>query len=448
MILRYLRRLFPPSVRRYYHLALTVLGDLVFGRPSKKLIVIGVTGTNGKTTTSLLISEILQKSGHPTAVMTTAEFRINGKAEKNMYKQTMLGRFAGHRFLAKAVKAGCTHAVVETSSEGVAQYRHYRIRYDAAVLTNLTPEHLESHGGFDAYKAAKLSLFEYVRGLPPKTIGGDAVPRVFVVNGDDEHASAFLGEARRAEDAEVVAFGFDVERVGAKTILPLSGITVFKRGLSFRLNDTEFSLKLSGDFNAYNAAAAAAVCRAFGVSFEQSRSVLADTELFVGRMEFIDEGQEFAAIVDYAHEPTSYERALTAARRLTPKKKRLLVLIGSCGGGRDTSRRPVLGALAAKYADIVVVSNEDPYDEDPDQIMRDVLEGATNEGKVEGEDIFVVKDREAGVRFLLSKAEYHDTALFLGKGCEPWIMLADGKMQPWDEREVVREELRAMVEGR
>lgn len=440
-IRQFAHTIIPDVVFQGYHFVLAFLGDLLYGMPSKKLIVLGITGTKGKTTTCVYLTEILNKAGYKTAMLTTAEFRIGEQREQNLYKQTMLGRFRAHRFLKQALKEGCTHVVIETSSEGIVQSRHRRIRYDAAAITNLTPEHLEAHGGFDAYKSAKLKFFEYTAGLPEKKLESGAVPRVFVVNADDEHASSFLGVARKAKDAKVAAFGKVAERTGASSVFVLSHIESLKEGVRFRLNDTDFSISLLGEFNGYNAACAACVASFYGVSLSESAKHIADVQIGLGRMEYIQQGQPFSVIVDYAHEPTSYEKTLSAVRRATFRDYRVLALIGSAGGGRDASRQPVLGEIAAEYANLIVVSNEDPYDDDPQTIIHNVASGAEKTGMVKKENLFEIFDRREAINFLLSKAREEDTVVLLGKGCEPWIVVADNKKVAWDERKVVREEL-------
>ena len=181
----------PSSWKQLYHRALSQLAIFVYGDPSVELIVVGVTGTNGKTTTSLMIAEAIEGAGVKTAAITTAVIKIADVQTQNTSKMTMPGRFALQRFLRKAVRAGCRYVVVETSSQGVHQHRHAGIRYDVAVFTNLTPEHIEAHGGFEAYKDAKLEFFRHTARRLPKIIDGKTIPKIAVVNADDEHAKDF-----------------------------------------------------------------------------------------------------------------------------------------------------------------------------------------------------------------------------------------------------------------
>src|SRR3989338_6306781 len=274
---------------------------------------------------------------------------------------TMLGRFALQKLLRDMVDAGCKYAVVETSSEGIKQYRHRGINYDVAVFTNLTPEHIESHGGFENYKKAKGELFRKlkIKNVKCKIIDEKIVPKVSVVNGDDQYAEYFL---QFPADQKIIYTMKD------------KNVQVDVTGSRFTVDGVELKLKLLGEFNVYNALAAIAVARALGVDLQICKTALEKVEGVPGRLERIDEGQNFTVIVDYAPEPASLQ-ALYRVVKMLPHN-RVIHVLGSTGGGRDRSRRGVLGEIAAKHADTVIVTNEDPYDDDPMEIIEEVASGA------------------------------------------------------------------------
>ncbi|MBI3963715.1 MAG: UDP-N-acetylmuramoyl-L-alanyl-D-glutamate--2,6-diaminopimelate ligase [Candidatus Kerfeldbacteria bacterium] len=423
-----IRALLPPSLLRAYHRTLAALAAWWYGYPSRRLTVIGVTGTNGKSTVVSLIARVLEATGHRGGATSTVLFQIGSRTWLNDRKMTMLGRFALQAFLRRMVRAGCTHAVIETSSEGIVQSRHRGIDYDVAVFTNLTPEHIESHGSYDAYRDAKLELFRHVRRSRKRN-------PVAVVNLDDAEAGRFLaaGPSRRV--------GFSTGHPTA----PLQGIeTFFAReirltpsGSTFTVEGVPFRLQLLGRFNVENALAAIAVCAAEGIDLERIAAALADVAGVPGRLEFIDTGQQYRVIVDYAPEPVSLTKSYEVLAALP--HRRIIHVLGSTGGGRDRARRPVLGRIAAEHADTVIVTNEDPYDDDPQEIIDQVAAGAAGAGKVSGETLHTFADRRDAIRFALRQAGEGDIVFITGKGSEQAMAVARGKKVPWDDRKVVRE---------
>ncbi len=440
-MLRRLKRLLPASVKDRYHLVLAHLAAWVYGYPSEKMVVIGVTGTNGKSTVCNLIAGILEEAGHKVGLTTTVNFRIAGKEWLNPYKMTMLGRFRLQELLFKMARAGCRYAVVETSSEGIKQHRHAAVNYDVAVFTNLTPEHLESHGGFDNYKAAKGKLFAKLARERVKRIGGLPVAKTSVVNLNDHFADYFLSfpvpvrVGYRVEGRDAVSGSIATGELQSAVIA--DNVAVGAGGSSFTVDGNRYELKLLGAFNVENALAAIAVGRVLGVSHETMAAALRRVEVVPGRMEFIDAGQPFSVLVDYAPEPGSFKK-LYEAVALFPRK-RIIHVLGSCGGGRYAGRRPILGRLAAEHADIVIVTNEDPYDDDPLAIIKEVAAGAAAAGKVEGKDLFLVPDREAALKQAVGLAQPGDLVIATGKGAEQAIVVAGGRKIPWDEREKLRQ---------
>jgi UDP-N-acetylmuramoyl-L-alanyl-D-glutamate--2,6-diaminopimelate ligase len=425
-----IKKITPKFALSWYHLILAYLANIYYGKPSEKLIVIGVTGTNGKSTTVNLIADILDSQGYETMVSSTVNFKV-GKSDKlNDLKMTMPGRFFIQRMLAEAVKKGCTHAVIESSSEGIVQHRHIGIHYDVMVFTNLTPEHLESHGGFENYKQAKLTYFQNLAKLPSKWISGKKIPKIIAVNSDDKYASEF---SNFAVDKKISygTTGPDVRGTDLK---------VSPDGISFTANNLPCSLKLKGKFDFYNALAALAATNALGVKLEQGIAALEKVELVPGRMEILQQ-EPFTVIVDYAPEPESLNQ-LYGTIETWPKNK-IIHLLGSTGGGRDKARRKILGNMAGQKADIVIVTNEDPYDDDPTQIIHDVADGVVEAGKAIKENLFREPDRRKAIAKAFSLAQAGDLVLLTGKGSEQKMAVKGGYI-PWDDRQVAREELQKM----
>jgi len=428
-----LKKMIPSSWLQAYHYVMARLAAVWYGNPSKKLIVIGVTGTNGKTTTAYLTAKALEAGGAKTGCTTTAILKVGDKEWLNRTKNTMRGRFFLQRMLKQMVDAGCEYAVIEVSSQGLIQYRHVGIAFDAAVFTNLTPEHIEAHGGFENYKKAKGRLFTYLASLPKKTIDGKEVPRAAVLNADSGHAEYF---ARLAGEKIVTWYGIDHPQ-GLKA----KNIELSADGSTFEMDGWTGRIRLPGKYNIENALAALATCRVFGVDLKAAAKRLEAVSRVPGRFERVDAGQPWTVIVDYAPEPESFRR-LYEALSLLPHQRTIHVL-GSCGGGRDVARRPILGQLAAQNADIVIVTNEDPYDDDPRTIIRQVAEGALKVGKVFEKNLFAITDRREAIFKAMALAKKGDLVVLTGKGCEPWICLAHGKKMPWDEVAVAKEAIAA-----
>lgn len=443
-----IKKIVPSPLLRAYHWTLAKLAAAWYGYPSKRLIVIGVTGTNGKTTVTNLIARVLEEAGEKIGLTSTVNFRVAGEEQVNDMKMTMPGRFFLQRMLHRMAEAGCRYAVIETSSQGIEQYRHLGIEYDVAVFTNLTPEHIEAHGGFENYKNAKLKLFRSLAARRRKNLPlrGD-VKKVAVVNLESEHAWDFLNVPA---DKKYGYLADSAERPAGKISWPMAVVKAMNvelraDGSSFAVRETKFTLKMPGRYNVLNALAAISVGLSQGVSLDVMARALAKVEAVPGRFERIDEGQDFAVIVDYAPEPESLRRVYQAVALLP--RKRIIHVLGSAGGGRDVARRPILGGIAAERADIAIVTNEDPYDDDPQAIIDQVAEGALAGGKKEGETLFKILDRREAVAKAIALAQTGDVVLLTGKGAEQAIVGKGGAMTPWDERKVARDLLRKRRRG-
>jgi UDP-N-acetylmuramoyl-L-alanyl-D-glutamate--2,6-diaminopimelate ligase len=430
-MLRLLRKVMPQGVLQGYHYVLARAAALKYQNPSQDLIVIGVTGTNGKSTTVNFIAQLLTELGETVGYTSTAGFSVAGSYVENKMKMTMPGRFALQDLLAKMRDAKCGFAIVETSSQGLAQYRHLGINYDVAVFTNLTPEHLEAHGGFEAYKKAKGLLFAHLTKRSRKFLRSKTMPKIAVLNADDEHARYYAGFP-----ADVHAwFGFGENKGGYSAQV----LKEDPAGADVTINDIPTRLPLAAQFERKNALAAIATVAALGFPLSDVVFAAQSLKSVAGRFEKIDAGQPFTVVVDYAYEPYALEALFASVAPLEPK--RILGIHGSAGGGRDIARRPEIGRVAALHEAITVITNEDPYDDNPQEIMEAVAEGARAQGKKDQEDLFIIEDRQQAIDFVIAKAQPGDVVVITGKGSEPVMALARGELRPWDDRKAARQAL-------
>lgn len=428
----FLKKLLPAKFILMYHYLVAIFATLYYGFPSKKMIVIGVTGTKGKTSTINFIWSCLTAGGYKTGIISTANIRIGEKEFLNKYHMTMPGRFTIQKLMAQMVKNGCKFCIVETTSEGIKQYRHIGVYYDIAIFTNLSPEHLEAHGGsFEKYKQMKAKMFA-VLSSRNKVIAGKKIEKVIIVNKDSEHADYFLDF--KADRKITFAINNKADYV-AENIKETNG------GVDFEVAKVIFKISISGKFNVYNALPAIIVCRLVGVDNDLISKGLTELKTIPGRMEKIDEGQNFAVLVDYAHEKESITNILQTANNMKKDGSKTIILLGAEGGGRDKAKRPIMGELAAKMADYVIVSNVDPYNDDPKQILEDIATSSEKFGKVKNQNLFIIEDRKSGIKKALSLAKANDIVLITGKGAEQSIVIG-GKRSAWDDRRVVREELK------
>lgn len=427
-----LKKLLPEKLFLAYHYIVAIFATLYYGFPSKKMIVIGVTGTKGKTSTINFIWSCLTAGGYKTGIISTANIRIGEKEFLNKYHMTMPGRFTIQKLMAQMVKNGCKFCIIETSSEGIKQYRHIGIYYDIAVFTNLSPEHLEAHSGsFEKYKQMKAKMFATLFSYK-KFINGKRIEKVIIANRDSEHIDYFLNF--KADKKITFAINNKADYIA-------ENIQETNSGVDFEIAKAIFKISILGKFNVYNALPAIIICRFFGISDYLIAKGLLKLQIIPGRMEKIDEGQNFMVLVDYAHEKESITNILQTANNMKKVGARTIILLGAEGGGRDKAKRPIMGELAAKMADYVIVSNVDPYDDDPKQILEDIAIVSEKFGKIRGQNLFVIEDRRLGIKKALLLAKINDIVLITGKGAEQSIVIG-GKRSVWDDRQVVREELR------
>ncbi|MBI1754812.1 UDP-N-acetylmuramyl-tripeptide synthetase [Candidatus Azambacteria bacterium] len=439
------KQLIPSFLISAYHFSLAFMAALWYGFPSGSMIVIGVTGTKGKSSTIFMCAKILEEAGMKVAVSSSLMFKIKENEWLNPYHMTMAGRFKLQEFLYQAKTAGCTHALIETTSEGIKQYRHRFINFDVAAFTNLSPEHIEAHGGFENYKQAKGKLFAALEQARRKTLSGKQAEKISVVNMDDEHAAYFSGFKADKK------YGFSIKGAckgagGGDTVCVFaSAVKVDASGIAFTADDVSFSLHVLGEFNIYNAFAAAVIAKSLGVDFNAASAALKKIEEIPGRMKFVREGQKFTAIIDLAHTPSSFEGAFGMLATLKQPHGRIIAVFGSAGGGRDKWKRPELGKIAARYCDYIILTNEDSYDEDPDAICAAIAEGISAAG-FHGV-LETIQDRRKAIRTAVDKARWNDIVIFLGKGTEQTMVTKEGPL-PWNEEGIVIEEIRNMLYDR
>lgn len=412
-ILRSIEKIIPRKVYRLlqpaYHFALAAAGTIINRFPSKDIYVIGVTGTKGKSSTCEFINATLEAAGKKTAILSTIRFKVGDDSRANRYKMTMPGRFFTQKFLRQAVDAGCEYAIIEMTSEGARFYRHLGVELDALIFTNLSPEHIESHGSFANYKKAKLRLV--------KRLAQSKKPvRMSIANIDNEHASSFLISPVEKNIGYSLKHADILSETGTESVISWQG--------------EKITVPVPGKFNISNALAALTLARELNIPVKTAKAGIESLSLIRGRVERVEAGQDFSVIVDYAHTDDSLRKLYE-----TFSSSRKIAVLGSTGGGRDSWKRPVLGKIADEYCDEIIVTNEDPYDEDPMKIINEVASGVTSHKPT------IILDRREAIAHALSLAKKGDTVLISGKGTDPYIMGPNGTKVPWDDATVAKEEL-------
>lgn len=408
------------------HLAEAVLANVRYGFPGRRLRVIGVTGTNGKTTTSFMIHRMLHESGIKVALLTTVANGIGDDITSQQVHMTTLQAGNLQKKLKEYADAGVEWVVVETSSHALAQYRVWGVPYEIAVMTNVTYDHLDYHGTFERYVKAKQRLF---------SLANKNGFRYGVVNADDPNAEGFIQNV-----ANHTTYGILSGDMQATSIELGSG------GSTYSVIDGddryEMTVNIPGEFNVSNSLAALVVGKKLGLSKEQIETGIAALQSVEGRMNVIDEGQAFKVIIDFASTPDAFTNFFKSVRPLT--KGKLIAVFGSAGR-RDEAKRAVQGEIAATYADVVIATEEDDRDVDGAQILEQIASGARKAGKIEGETLHLIPNREDAIGFAMAQASSaDDVVVLLGKGHEKTIERANGD-NPWNEAEVARAALQALL---
>lgn len=427
MLKEAVKKFIPRFLIGWYHFLMAFLGALVYRFPSRKLKVIGITGTKGKTTTVELTKAIFEKAGYKTASISSIRFTLGDKEWRNELKMTMPGRMRIQKFLRQAIKNNCQYAVFEVTSEGILQHRHRFIDFKAVLFNNLSPEHLERHGGFEKYRQAKTKLFQVCR-------------KIQLVNLDDENAEYFLQFPAKEK------WGYRINLKGkapsteleskVQNLIQINEYQENTEGISFKISSLQFKLSLLGEFNIYNALAAISIVLSQGISLATCQKALAKVERIAGRMEEVIK-EPFRAIVDYAHTPDSLEKVYRNISKFKNQNSKLICLLGSAGGGRDKWKRPTMGKIAVQYCDEIILTNEDPYDEEPLAIINQVAEGIAKR-------VMKILDRREAIKKALTIAKPDDIVIITGKGSECWICLEKGKKIPWSDKNIVLEEFKKL----
>jgi len=414
-------------IEPYGHLAEAILLGAKNGFPARGIKVIGVTGTNGKTSTCYMIHRMLVNAGYSVGLMTTVGYGVNDDIKPQMEHMTTVSVGLLNRRIKQMKEQGIEWLVLETTSHALAQNRVWGIPYSIVAMTNVTHEHLDYHKTFERYRDAKRKLFKLAnqnkQGL-----------RIGIINAEDPSCDLFKSDIKNP-----ITYGID------KGDLRAMDVKLASDGVSYRLKtkDQEYDIecRLPGSFNVYNSMAAVAVGISIGLSKEQIEQGIAKLKGVEGRMNTVNEGQDFSVIVDFAHTPDSFEKLFKDIKPVV--KGKLIVMFGSAGR-RDVTKRGVQGKLAGKYADEVIITEEDDRDIDGNEIMNQIAKGAESEGKIRNKNLFLVLDRTEAIAFTLSRASSNDTVLLLGKGHEKTIERSDGE-HPWNELETTRKALRKLL---
>lgn len=408
-------------------LALALISAAFYGYPARQMTTIGVTGTDGKTTTSNLIYQILLSAGYRTGIISTVNATIGSEVLDTGLHVTTPEAPDVQRYLARMLAAGLTHVVLEATSHGLAQHRVTGCEFDIGVVTNITHEHLDYHGSYEAYRDAKASLFTGLAHATPKKF---AYPRTAVLNRDDSS----YGHLSAAITARQLCYSLSPDAT-----LWADGITYQPDGTHFTAHGPGFSIpvdtRLPGPYNVSNCLAAiAATVVGLRVPAESARMGIQALPGIPGRMEAIDLGQNFSAIVDFAHTPNALARSIETARKMT--RGRVLVVFGSAGL-RDRMKRRMMAETSARLSDLSILTAEDPRTESLDAILSEMADGARAGGGIEGETFWRIPDRGEAIRFAVSQARPGDLIIACGKGHEQ-SMCFDAVEYPWDDRIAMR----------
>ena len=410
-----MKKLIPQSIKNIYHFCQAIWANVYFGFPSKKIKVIGVTGTNGKTTTCQMIAKILEEAGYNVAMASTINFQIGDETWVNKTKFTTLSAFAVQEFIQKAITGKCDYLVLETSSHSLDQYRVWGVDYDMAVMTNVTREHLDYHENMENYRAVKKRLF--------------AKTKKIIINLDMENPEEFLDSS--AEKKITYSLKNNKADILAENIF--LGLIESR----FNVGAKEFRLNLLGDFNIENALAAICVGTLENIKPEIMIEALDRIKEVPGRLEYVPNGKKLKIIIDYAVTPDSLEKLYALLKKLNKNNGKVIAVFGSCGE-RDRGKRPMMGEIVAQNADYVIITNEDPYNEDPQQIIDEVAVGVKN--KEEGKNFWKIMDRREAIHKALHLAKEGDFVVVTGKGAEE-IMAIGKERIPWNDKKVIQEEL-------
>ncbi len=426
-----MKKIIPQKIKNIYHLLQAVLANIRFGFPSRKLKVIGVTGTDGKTTTTQMITKILEEAGKKVALASTINFKIGQKEWTNLSHFTTLSAFAVQKFIKQAVEKDCEYLVLETSSHSLDQYRVWGIDYKTAVITNITREHLDYHKTMESYRQAKRKLFNNAE--------------VAVVNLDMENPEKFLecnakkilGYSLKKNQNKFQNLDTKPETIVAENI----DLEIDKS--MFAVGNQKFTLNIPGDFNIENALAAISVGVSENIDLEICSRGISKISNIPGRMEYISNERGLNILVDFALTPDALKKLYSLLAKIKKPEAKIIAVFGACGE-RDRGKRPIIGEIVSQYADLVIVTNDEPYHEDPMQIIQEIVGGIKN--KKEGENFFIIPDRREAIKKALHLSVSGDVLAITGMGAEESMIVGDKKI-PWNDKKVILEELRTVIDN-
>lgn len=410
-----MKKIIPQSIKNIYHLAQAILANFIYGFPAMDIKVIGVTGTDGKTTTCQMIARILEESGYKVAMASTINFKIGKREWKNLSHYTTLSSFAVQKFILEAIKDRCEYLVLETSSHSLDQYRLWGVEYKTAVITNVTREHLDYHKTMEKYRQTKARLFKKAK--------------IAIVNSDMEKPEEFL----RFKNEKKIIYSLKNKQADVFA----EDIDMRDNHSVFTVENQKFILNLVGEFNIENALAAISVGISEHIGLETIAAALEKIQEIPGRLEKIANDRKLNIFVDFALTPDALKKMTETLMKIKKPQAKIIVVFGSCGE-RDRGKRPIMGKIISQYADLVVVTNDEPYHEDPMQIINEIVAGIEN--KKENETFWIIPDRREAIKKALQLAHADDIVVVTGMGAEESMVIGDKKI-PWNDKEVILEEL-------
>lgn len=424
-----IKSLIPEKILYKYHALVAYSAGLYYNFPSKEIVLIGITGTKGKTTTANFMWSILEGAGIKTGLIGTANIRIGEEEFMNEYHMTMPGPWIIQKLLRRMIIKGCTHIVMEVTSEGLKLNRDKGLYFDVGIFTNLTPEHLPSHGGsFEKYKEIKGKLFSSLKRFPNKILLGKVIQKIIIANADsDQYPYYYDFNADKK-----ITYGISNGEVQAQNIYQDI------RGVDVSILNNRYHIPILGTFNVYNVLPGIALAHYLGIRNEKIQTGISSLTVIPGRMEIITLNDPATIIVDYAHEKVSMNGLLDTAKAIKTPTQKIIVILGAEGGGRDKAKREHMGRAAGLKADYVIVTNVDPYEDDPLEIIEGVAKFVEIEGKIRDQTLFTIEDRRKAIEKAIRIAALGDIVLVTGKGSEQ-SMIIGGKMFPWDDRKIIRD---------
>ena len=460
-----MKKLIPQAIKNIYHLFQAILANFWFGFPSRKIKIIGITGTNGKTTVCQMVAKILEETGFPVAMASTINFKIGKKEWVNKTKFTTLSSWKVQEFISEAVEKGCRYLVLETSSHSLDQNRVWGVQYQTAVITNVTREHLDYHKNMDRYRKVKTGLFKKAK--------------IAIVTLDMEKPEDFLKISAKnyvfSTKYNVSSSRYNVlqNKYNSLELISAEDIKLEANKSSFIIHDTLFMLHLLGEFNIENALAAISVGVSENIPKEKIKSALEKIQSIPGRLESIFSDRGFRIIVDYAVTPDSLEKLYALIKNINNQSGKIIAVFGACGE-RDRGKRPLMGEIVSQNADYVILTNEDPYNEEPMGIINEIFSGIiktennlradfkgssnfqfpisnfqSNQNdqnkklKTEGINVFRILDRREAIKKALQIAKPNDFIIVTGKGAEETMAIGDKRI-PWNDKKVIQEVLQEL----